>query len=380
MKRVTIFGSFSGRNKGDLALLRSELIQLQKESKQELIVYIFTKDPAQLRENLSDIIASKKSKINIKILRSFTSYIGFKTLPTLIKSDKVIIGGGGLFFDNRILDISFNHLPNLLIITLWLKLLGKEMMIYAVGCSHLNSRLARWMTKVIINNAKIVSVRDELSKRILSEFTTKEIVIGADPAFLLEPKKTARAERIAKSWPEGKKILLSLHQFMFMKKEITDQEALLKQFLSQVCRFAEQNSYSILTYTNYTDQKFALKIARLCGKLGKTMLQGENHLLPEEIIYLFSKVDFVIATQMHVGIFACLAKVPLMSVVYDNKVEQFNKRIGNQNYLHIPEIGDNLKVAKVLSAVAASKAISWQPLLQINIQKLVKLLNEFVWS
>ena len=41
MRRICILGSFSGRNKGDLAILRSQLIQLQKGAVDELTIYIF---------------------------------------------------------------------------------------------------------------------------------------------------------------------------------------------------------------------------------------------------------------------------------------------------------------------------------------------------
>ncbi len=397
MRRITILGSFSGRNKGDLAILRSELIQLKTRAEEEpirgkppggkplrdkLTVYIFTKDVPQMREYLSDLITDAKDNkgISIRILRGFTSYIGPKTLPVLAKSDKVVIGGGGIFFDTRLFDISFNHLLNLFIITLWLKLLGKQVLIFAVGCSHLNSRLARWMTKVVLNNAKIVTARDEMSKRIFSECTDKKIVIGGGPAFLLEPKKTVRAEKIVQSWQAGRKILLSLSELMFIKKNVADPQNTLKQFLNHVSEFAKQNGYTILTYTNYTNQSFASKTARLCGESARTMLKGDNHLLPEELIYLFSKFDLVIAAQMHVAIFTYIAGVALMNLIYDDKVEEFNKLIDNRNYLYLAEMDDGPKVAKTLSITAAGKAISWKASVQTSSERLAELLNEFVWS
>lgn len=382
MRRICVLGSFSGRNKGDLAILRSQLIQLQIGAVDELTIYIFSKDVIQLREYLSDIIEDGQGgkRIDIKILRSFTAYIGPKTLLVLARCNRIIIGGGGLFFDYRLFDISFSHLLNIFIIVLLLKWLGKDLMIYAVGCSHLNSRAARWMTRFVVNNAKIVSVRDRLSKMIFSECSDREIVLGSDPAFLLGPKKTARAERIAESWPKGGKILLSLLELIFIRKDVPERQNALKQFLGQVHEFAERNGYSVLTYTNYTSQKFASKIAKLCGKSARTILEGENHLLPEEIIYLFSKVDFVITAQLHVGISAYLAEVPFISLVYDDKVEEFNKRIGNRNYLYLAEMGNNLKVADALTRAGGGEAIARDQLIQMESERLVELLTDFIWS
>ena len=380
--QIAILGSWSGRNKGDLAILRSELMQLKTRTQEELTVCIFTKDTRHLGEYLGDIIADEanKSKLNIKIFRGLTSYIGPKTLPILAKCNKVVIGGGGLFIDNRVFDISFSHLLNIFIITLLVKWLGKDLMIYAVGCSHLNSRAARWMTRFVVNNAKIVSVRDQLSKTVFSKCCDGEIVLGSDPSFLLEPKRTARAERIAELWPERKIILLSLHELMFIGRDVPEQQNALKQFLSQVHEFAERNGYFVLTYTNYTRQKFASKIAKLCGKSARTMLEGGNHLLPEEIIYLLSKVDFVVATQMHVAIFAYLAGVPFISLVYYDKVEEFNRRIGNENYLYLTEMIDSVKVANALSVAAGSQPIPRSAKVQRDSEKLAEMLNKFVWD
>jgi len=182
------------------------------------------------------------------------------------------------------------------------------------------------------------------------------------------------------SWQAGRKILLSLSELMFIKKNVADPQNTLKQFLNHVSEFAKQNGYTILTYTNYTNQSFASKTARLCGESARTMLKGDNHLLPEELIYLFSKFDLVIAAQMHVAIFTYIAGVALMNLIYDDKVEEFNKLIDNRNYLYLAEMDDGPKVAKTLSITAAGKAISWKASVQTSSERLAELLNEFVWS
>jgi len=110
------------------------------------------------------------------------------------------------------------------------------------------------------------------------------------------------------------------------------------------------------------------------------MLESENHLLPEELIYLFSQFDFVIATQMHACAFAYLVSIPFLSLIYDDKVEQFNKQIGNHNYLHIAQMADSQKVSMALASAAHSKAVTPDVSVRTDSDKLVELLNEFVWS
>jgi len=380
--RIVIFGSFTGRNKGDLAILRSELIQLKKNAQKKVIIYIFSKETERLHQYISDIILEEKNKniFEIKIFGSLTSYIGLKTLPILVKSNKVIIGGGGLFFDDRLFDISFNHLLNIFILSFFIRLLRKDTMIYAVGCAQFKSRIGRWMMKFILNSVEVVSVRHKLSRKVISECTDKDIELGCDPAFLLEPKKTKRVDEIINSFPNGKVILLAVHKYIFLKEKLPDREKVLKDFVSQISRFASQNGYSILTYSNYTNQEFAKKIAGYCGKPAKTMLSMGNHLLPEELIYLFSKVDFVVASQMHVGIFSYLASVPFISLIYHEKVEQFNIFVGNENYLYLSQMTNRQKVLEALSKAAAGKPISQKPEVKQRSEKLTNLLNDFVWD
>ena len=73
-------------------------------------------------------------------------------------------------------------------------------------------------------------------------------------------------------------------------------------------------------------------------------------------------------------------KIPFTNLIYYDKVEGFNKRIGNRNYLYLAEMGNSLKVAKALSVVASGKATSQDTSIQADSEKLVELLNEFVWS
>ena len=380
MKHIAILGSFSGRNKGDLAILRSQLIQLKRRAREKLTVYIFTKDIARMREYLSDIITDETdtSKVNIKILRSLTVCIGLGTLPVLAICDKVIVGGGGLFFDTKLFDIFVSQLLNLFIITLLLKLLGKNFMIYAAGCSNLNSKASRYMAKVVLNNAKVITARDELSRNTFRRWARGEVVLGADSAFSLEPLESKRVNTIAQSWPKGKKILLSLHKFMFVVKDLTDRKNVLKQFLTQVGEFANQNGYEVLTYTNHTNQRFALEISELCGKVTRPVLPSENHLLPEELIYLFSKVDFVIATQMHACMFAYLANVPFVSIMYAEKVEEFNRLVGNSNVLQPADMGNQQKVKQCLVTAAAGESLRPNQAINAKVEKIFGLLMNFI--
>ena len=83
---------------------------------------------------------------------------------------------------------------------------------------------------------------------------------------------------------------------------------------------------------------------------------------------------------MHVAIFTYIAGSALMNLVYDDKVEEFNKLIGNRNYLYLSEMNDGPKVAEILSATASGEVIPQKASVRAGSEKLAELLNEFVWS
>jgi glycosyltransferase involved in cell wall biosynthesis len=66
MRRISILGSFSERNNGDLAILRSELTELKRYAREKMTAYIFTKDVTRITEYLGDIITDSKEKIELK--------------------------------------------------------------------------------------------------------------------------------------------------------------------------------------------------------------------------------------------------------------------------------------------------------------------------
>ncbi len=379
MKRVAILGSFSGRNKGDLAILRAQLLNLLKGINEPLAIYIFTKDPQFLRQYLEDIPENSHGT-QVHIVKSLTSYIGLKTLTILTRCDKIIIGGGGLFFDFGLLNPMFSHLFNLFILSYIFRLLGRKIMVFAVGASNLRSKASRFMTRSVLKSASVISVRDQLTADILGNLTNKQIVLGADPVFLMTPKQTKRTEQIIKSWPRGKRILLCLHRLIFINDNAGNREHLLQLFVSEVRGFAENKNYNLLTYTNSTNQRFARYIAELCDNSAMPALSGENHLLPEEIIALLSNVNLVIASQMHLCIFAYIAGVPFLSIPYTEKVDQFNKMTENTNYLRLTEMADKAKVVEILERTISTGPCPHKNDISKKANTLIELLLQFIRS
>ncbi len=317
--KISIWGSYSGINKGDTAILQSIIDQISKREP-DVEYLISSKHPSELKKCING------RRVSIK--RSLTSYIGLHTITYLKNSDFILIGGGGLFFDRALLNPFKNHIINLFFLTLLKKIFSKKpTIIFCVGSSHLNSQIAKYMTKFILAHADLIYVRDELSKKIFSELTKKDIFVFSDPVFLLKPQKTQRVTSIASNLKKDSKkhnILLCINDSLFSVKNIKKTHMDLVHTINQLAL-----DYSVFLYQNDRYQKTIKSIRHLLH--ADISYFNSNELCPREIIYFFSQFDFVISSPMHGLLFAYQAKTKLVSINYDLKVNQFNQLICNKN-------------------------------------------------
>src|SRR5439155_93750 len=119
----------------------------------------------------------------------------------LIKSEKVIVGGGGLFFGKM--------MRVFIALILVSKFLGKEVEIFRVGVDETKSKMNKLLIKLAFNMADKISVRDEKSKSILRSYgVSKNIDVLDDPAYSIftysgEPKKkSAKIDAIGISYAD----------------------------------------------------------------------------------------------------------------------------------------------------------------------------------
>ena len=317
--KIIIFGSYSGNNKGDLAVLESIIKNINKKVK-DCTIYVSSKKPQYIEKYI-------KAK-NVIFFKSLTNYLGLRSIYYLTKADVIIIGGGGLFFDRKLYDPFYNHIINIAVISLLNKIFfKKKTYLFSVGSSHLNSRLGRFLLKLILDNSDKITVRDKLTEKIFSDLTDKNIEIFYDPAFLLSSKKNKKIDRIVSYLSKNKRLILCINESIFSVK---DSKKLFKKFI--LCLKKLQKEYSILICQATTNQALAKELYKKAN-IGELYYMEKNDLSPEEFIYLMSKFDIAVCVPMHSSIFAYLSGTKFMNVLYDKKVEEFNKITNNRNYI-----------------------------------------------
>jgi len=315
--KITIFGAHSGYNKGDLAILLSMIKTIESLSG-DVLMFLGSKKPKELNKFI-------KSK-NVVINKDFFSYFGFQTIKNIKNSNFLIFGGGGLFFSKKIFSLWYNHVFNLFLITIINNVFfHKPIYIFSVGCSHLDSLISKLMVKYILSSSTKITVRDYLSMKLLKPLTKKDIKIFYDPAFLLKAKKNGSIDSKLNK-VKGPKLIFCINGGLLKNKK----------YLVEVIKDLQKN-FSVFIYENSSKQENVKNIFTEADNKRLYALLDNNY-SPEEIIYLFSKFDFVISAPMHGSIFSYNAKSRLISIEYNDKVEEFNKIIKNRNILKINDL------------------------------------------
>ena len=71
------------------------------------------------------------------------------------------------------------------------KLFNKPVMVYANGIGPINRKINRFLTRKILNQVDLITLRDKDSRIFLKELDVENdnIYVTADPVFTLEPTK-----------------------------------------------------------------------------------------------------------------------------------------------------------------------------------------------
>jgi Polysaccharide pyruvyl transferase len=166
--RVGISGSYGGLNLGDEAILESMVTQLRKTLPVEITVFTRDAEDTRRRHNVEHAL----------LVRTLSRE---EVLPHIKALDLFLLGGGGILFDH------------------WVKLflreavlaqeLGIPVFVYAVSAGPLSEPTAVRAVRTCLEKAVGVTVRDASTLHRLEEIGVKrEIMLTADPAFLLEPE------------------------------------------------------------------------------------------------------------------------------------------------------------------------------------------------
>ncbi len=302
--KVSILGSYGEGNLGDEAILAGIM-----NSFNDTEFVIFSHNPKQSNQIHPGNIVIPVLPAGIRsYIKQFLNGDLKKSIKLLKDSYLIIIGGGGIFYDSK---FSKGRNP----IKVWhsraklLQRLNLAFELYAVGVSKFSERESKKLMKEICVWAHKVSVRDQGSKQNLIDIgVEREIDIMRDPAFNFPAQKKAEFS--------GFNVGISLRKW---QKE----QAYFTEVLDQLQSINKANLQIKLIPMSIGSDDDRIILSEFKAWLPES-LREKTELIevktPQEAYQVIAGLDLLIAMRLHSLIFAKLAKVRYIPLIYDEKV------------------------------------------------------------
>ncbi len=285
-KNFLISGYYGYKNSGDDALLAS------------VVKDIFEINP----EHSINILTKKDSTYDFKGTTYTDRFSFFKLIKAIKKTDVLIMGGGSLLQDKT----SNRSLYYYLSLMFFANLFKKKVYLYANGIGPINKSINIWLTKKILNNVFVMTLRDKDSYEFLQQIgvTKPEILVTADSVFSLasdfEAVKTVdkKVAFVIRDWESSEKFSIELAKFadylitehhlevIFVPLKLNDDEQIAEKIISVMQHSAEM-----------------------------VLLDNEKTLID-----FFSTCYFTVCMRFHGLIYSSLASSIPIGLSYDKKV------------------------------------------------------------
>ena len=377
-KQVLVAGFYGFGNTGDEAILAAILADL-REKYPGVECTVVSANPEETKR-VHDVRAVNWARLH-------------EILAAVKDADLVILGGGGLFHDYWGIPLEDILLPEHIErsmqngytgLALYAGLIGKPLMLYAVGVGPLLTAYGRKATRMVGRIAQVITTRDQPSADLLVEIgvSQEKIRVTADPAFALPPNKVLAStywEHIASG--KGPRLVINLRPWDFAGPAIrwVQQVALALQ------QFHEKFGGTFVFVPFHTqDLDVGHMLQSALSDLSKL------HILPPianpaVISGILSQADLVLGMRYHSAVFAIRGCVPLLVLAYDPKVAHVMQQVHLDEFVVPLEGADREAIARKLEAAwtrraewrntLAERALALEALAHQNAEVAVRLLK-----
>jgi len=302
---IILSGYYGYKNSGDDAILMA-IINNLRLFKPDIRLLVLSACPSETRARYG--------------VDSFNRYNLIKMIIKMKSSKLFIYGGGNLLQD----DTSTRSLMYYLGTTWLAKMTGLKMMFYASGIGPINKKFNRSITRKIINNVDVITLREKYSLNELKSLNINkpEIHITADPVLTLDPELDERIYTVMSN--EG---IDSNNRFVgFSIREWDNRERYIELFAKTADYVYEKyNLLPVFIPMQYPDD---IKIIQDVAKLMKTKAYIiKNEYSVTDIFGIISKMEMLIGMRLHSLIYAAILEVPTVGIIYEPKVEAFLQAI-----------------------------------------------------
>jgi len=295
-------GYYGFENSGDEAMLSSIIDELRSE-KGNIRLLVMTKKPAETKQKYSVDAISRSNPI---------------TLIKAFKYSGTLISGGG----NLIQDLtSFQSMLYYTGLMKYAFMRHMKVMLYANGIGPLQRKLSIRIAGRILNKTDVITVREPNSYKMLQEIGVNKpyISITADPVMGLELPLKEINEKVISEYKipvNGRRAVFSVRPWKGMEGKFNPIFAEIADYL-----FEEYNLTPV--FIPLHSKKDTKVCQDIMGMMKNNAYLVENERSAMDLISIISTAELVIGMRLHSLIYASIARIPVIGIVYDPKVRYF---------------------------------------------------------
>ncbi|HEY0698696.1 MAG TPA: polysaccharide pyruvyl transferase family protein [Micromonospora sp.] len=306
---IGVLGSYGGRNIGDEAILTGILDDLRVR-RPDARILVFSRHPEHTRQAHPGVEAA-----------SWYGLSRTDSADALARLDLLLLGGGGILYDKEA--------RRYLRMVLAAQERGLPAVTYAVGAGPLTEPVDCVMVQQAMSAATAVTVRDEESRLVLEESgVTRDVMITADPAFMLRPEPFDLDVLRHEGVPPGRRLVGMSVREPGRAAERLDVDGY-HRLLAQVGDFLVHRLDATVLFVPMERDD----IRHSHGVLSHMTSAEQGRILhgayrPGQLLGLMPHFDMAVGMRLHFLIFAAMAGIPFLPLPYAGKVFDFAQRAG----------------------------------------------------
>ncbi|MCD5385084.1 polysaccharide pyruvyl transferase family protein [Candidatus Gracilibacteria bacterium] len=339
---ISIFASIGAQNLGDELILKNEIKLLEKEYGKETKFIVFSYDYKNPFYKKSNIVYKEYFPIGIKniknIFRNIFNFLIF--LNVVIKSDLIVVGGGGIIYDNE-KQTTKNPLDSWIFRTNIFRFFRKKIEFFAVGLNIKNKINYKKIEK-IFSRAYKINVRDDYSLELLYKLGIKSNKV-LDPVFYdnINWQNNNCLLKIVNSYDfnisdlegidlEGKKIALAFRKGYLSNKKGKLAESFEEGKINELINYILKSGGEVILLPHSfhkndevaNDYKFLSKFLRVTEKVRIIKSLDDVYLK-----YIYKEMDLVLAMRLHSIILSQVYNIPFIGISYSIKTNEILNQI-----------------------------------------------------
>ena len=315
---ILVCGAYGRGNAGDDAILEAILAELRQIDR-DVPIWVLSRNP-------------KRTRLAYRV-NSIYAFSPLRWLRRMRHTQLYINGGGSLMQD-----ITSSRSLWFYLFTIWCaKRLDNKVMMYGCGIGPVLHPSNRKLTALVLQNSvDAITLRDAHSKAELDDMgvTKPNVALSADPTVILPPAPPEIIDGLMESQgldPNGRYLGLALRSWRGFPA---------KAHLFGALADLAWEKYGLTPVFLSIEPKLDIPAAQLAAAhIRKAPYRIIEHSGPSsQTIGLFSRMQVVVSMRLHALVFAAGQHVPVVGVVYDQKVSSFLSYIGQDLYCDLNNV------------------------------------------